>query len=67
MFTPAQRAAFAKALAAADKMQPVLDRLREMAKYSPLAAERLRELQARADYIRGVSEAGIGIEANGAK
>jgi hypothetical protein len=67
MWTPQQRAAFSRALGAVDKVQPVLDRLAQIAKHSPQVAERVRELQARADYVRAVSETALAAEAQNGK
>lgn len=65
MWTPAQRAAYSKALAVAQKHEAALRKLAEMAKHSPAIADQLRDVQARADYIKAVSETALAAEVEG--
>lgn len=66
MWTPAQRKAFSKALATAQQHEAAVAKLKEIAKYSPRVAEQVRELEARLQYVKGVSETAIAVEsANG--
>lgn len=67
MWTKAQVAAFQRARALAEKWRPALDRLGEIAKVSPQFAERIRELQARADNAAQLAELALQIDGTGTR
>lgn len=59
MWTKQQIATFQRALAAAQKWEPVLEYLSELAKHSPQFADRVQELQIRAANVKNLAEAAL--------
>lgn len=59
MWTKAQLATFQKALAASQKWQQTLEYLSELAKHSPQFADRISELQIRANNVQNLAQAAL--------
>lgn len=59
MWNKAQIATFQRALAAAERWQPALDRLAEIAKYAPQFEDRIQELQLRASNVGNLARAAL--------
>ncbi len=65
MWTKAQVATFQRALAAAQKWRPALEKLSEIAKYSPAFADRIAELRIRAEYAETLATVALSADATG--
>lgn len=61
MWTKAQTAAFQRAVAAADKHQKALDALQEIAKISPVFADRVKDLIDLHEHTRTLAETALAI------
>lgn len=59
MWTKAQIAAFQRALAAGQKWEQSIERLAEVAKHAPQFAERIAELQVRAQNVLNLAQAAL--------
>ncbi len=65
MWTKTQVATFQRALAAAQKWQPALAKLGEIAKHSPAFADRIAELRTRAEYAETLATVALSVDATG--
>ena len=62
MFTATQIKVFQKALAQAEKWEPMISRLEQMAVYSPAFADRIREIRIRADNLKMLATIALAAE-----
>lgn len=65
MWSKAQVATFQRAIAAAQKWAPALEKLGEIAKHSPAFADRIAELRTRADYVETLATVALAADSTG--
>lgn len=65
MWTRAQVAAYARALAAARKHDPMVARLERMAQYAPAFQARMSEIRILCDSVRMLAETALAIDPTG--
>jgi hypothetical protein len=63
ILNPSQRAAFSRALANCNKVEPIIKYLETIAKVSPPLNDRVDELRTRCDYLKTLSETALAADA----